>query len=169
MQDPYLQEATASEPLTEDEEYEMQKSWAEDPKKCTFIVLDAEVVGYRRPATCLDAMAGDVNLFLNDPDDASTAEIEVMIAEEKCRRKGLAREALRLLMLYAVRTLRLRRFVAKIGEGNVASLKLFQYLGYVEVSRSQAFREITLEYRVGQEEEKLLASQTTGMQTSMYD
>lgn len=40
----------------------------------------------------------------------------------------MAREALRLLMLYAVRTLRLRRFVAKIGEGNAASLKLFQYL-----------------------------------------
>jgi L-amino acid N-acyltransferase YncA len=31
-------------------------------------------------------------------------------------------------MMFAVRTLRLRRFVAKIGEGNAASLKLFQYL-----------------------------------------
>ena len=28
-------------------------------------------------------MAGDVNLFLNDLDDPTAAEIEVMIAEEK--------------------------------------------------------------------------------------
>jgi hypothetical protein len=32
QQDPALQEATASEPLTLDEEYDMQKSWAEDHK-----------------------------------------------------------------------------------------------------------------------------------------
>ena len=33
-------EMTASEPLTIEEEYEMQQSWLEDPTKCTFIVLD---------------------------------------------------------------------------------------------------------------------------------
>ncbi len=33
---------TASEPLTLDEEYDMQLSWKEDPKKCTFIVLALE-------------------------------------------------------------------------------------------------------------------------------
>lgn len=32
QQDPWLQETTASEPLTLQEEYEMQKEWAEDPK-----------------------------------------------------------------------------------------------------------------------------------------
>lgn len=30
MKDPELQELTASEPLTIDEEYDMQKSWRED-------------------------------------------------------------------------------------------------------------------------------------------
>lgn len=46
-------------------------------------------------------MAGDVNLFFNDPEDAGAAEIEVMIAEAGSRRRGLAGEALRMLMAYA--------------------------------------------------------------------
>lgn len=46
-------------------------------------------------------MAGDVNLFLNDPDDdLSVAEIEVMVAEAGSRRKGLGREAVRMMMAY---------------------------------------------------------------------
>ena len=50
-------------------------------------------------------MAGDVNLFWNDHDDGGAAEIEVMVAEPRSRRKGLATEALNLLMSYAVTNL----------------------------------------------------------------
>lgn len=46
-------------------------------------------------------MAGDCNLFWNDHDDENTAEIEIMIAEERSRRKGIATEALTLFMAYA--------------------------------------------------------------------
>ena len=47
------------------------------------------------------AMAGDVNMFLNDPDGERTvAEIEIMVAEKTCRRKGLGKEALCVMMHY---------------------------------------------------------------------
>ena len=39
MLDPYIQEMTASEPLSIEEEYDMQQSWHLDSDKCTFNVL----------------------------------------------------------------------------------------------------------------------------------
>ena len=55
-----------------------------------------------------------------------------MIAEPRSRRRGLAQEALRLMMAYAAESLGCRRFVAKIGQANVASLGLFRKLGFRE-------------------------------------
>lgn len=121
---------TASEPLSLDEEYAMQLSWKEDDKKCTFIILGLEMgegrgegeegggregtgrVGGRegegeggeRRAEGGEAeepaMAGDVNLFFNDYDDPGMCEVEVMVAEPRWRRKGLAKEAVLMLMRY---------------------------------------------------------------------
>lgn len=46
-------------------------------------------------------MAGDVNLFLNDPDgDLGVAEMEVMVAEAGSRGRGLGKEAVRMMMAY---------------------------------------------------------------------
>lgn len=150
MSDPWIREATASEPLSEAEEYDMQRDWAEDPKKCTFIVLDR--ARGDTPGTGdkgLGAMAGDVNLFWNDHDDeVGTAEVEIMVAAPESRRKGIAREALRMMMAYASTDLRATRFRAKIGYDNHASDALFRSLGFAEVSRSDIFREATLEWSV---------------------
>ena len=150
MSDPWIREATASEPLSEAEEYDMQRDWAEDPKKCTFIVLDR--ARGDTPGTGdkgLGAMAGDVNLFWNDHDDeVGTAEVEIMVAAPESRRKGIAREALRMMMAYASTDLRATRFRAKIGYDNHASDALFRSLGFAEVSRSDIFREATLEWNV---------------------
>jgi RimJ/RimL family protein N-acetyltransferase len=82
MQDPALLEATASEPLSLEQEYEMQRTWRDDDVKCTFIVLARDLL----PKECcsellwnhssetfiqksLSAMVGDVNMFLSDEDE----------------------------------------------------------------------------------------------------
>ncbi|KAK9820273.1 hypothetical protein WJX72_008468 [[Myrmecia] bisecta] len=148
MQDPDLLEATASERLSLQEEYEMQQSWADDPKKCTFIILDRA-----RPDTAGTeehggGMAGDVNVFLNDLDDPTVGEIEVMVAEGGSRRKGVAFEALSMFMAYLAAHMELTRFRAKIGDSNASSLQLFRKLGFQQVSHSEVFREQTLEWAV---------------------
>lgn len=125
MTDPYLQEATASEPLSLEEEYAMQKSWRDDTKKCTFIILAIEGDSTDTLQE-LDSMVGDVNLFMNDYENAFNAEIEVMIADPRYRRHGLASDALKLMIFYGTEQLKLKRFFAKIGENNLASIALFK-------------------------------------------
>jgi RimJ/RimL family protein N-acetyltransferase len=122
MQDTFLQEMTASEPLSLEGEYEMQQSWREDSKKCTFILL-SKADGERSE---LDRMVGDVNLFLNDRDDPTVAELEVMVAESTARRQGIGREAVQLMMHYALTALGITRFYVKINEVNTSSLTMFE-------------------------------------------
>eukprot|EP00124_Ichthyophonus_hoferi_P001357 Ihof_evm5s68 gene=Ihof_evmTU5s68 len=98
MKSEFLQEMTASEPLTIESEYEMQKSWREDKDKCTFIILDKEK--YDITHDIIEPMIGDVNLYFNDFEDEHAAEIEIMIAEPSSRRKGCGREAILLMMEY---------------------------------------------------------------------
>jgi len=45
-------------------------------------------------------LVGDVNIFTHDYDDPNNAEIEVMIADAGHRRKGLAQEAVTVMMSY---------------------------------------------------------------------
>ena len=84
LQDPEIQALTASEPLSIEEEYAMQRRWVEDADKMTFLVLDRSRGGPE--ANTLELMVGDVNLFI-DADDPTSAEVEVMIAEASSRRK----------------------------------------------------------------------------------
>ncbi|KAG9064809.1 N-acetyltransferase 9 [Linnemannia hyalina] len=139
---------TASEPLTIEEEYEMQESWRVDENKCTFIILARETPEQEiTPENALaQPMVGDVNLFFNDHDDPHSAEIEIMIAESSCRRKGMGLEALRMMMTYAYQSLGTKRITAKISTENKGSIQLFlTQLGFVQISFSQIFEEVTLE------------------------
>ena len=125
MQSPFLLEATASEPLSLQEEYAMQRQWRDDPKKCTFIVHVVLDDG----SLC---MIGDTNFFFNDADDPLCVEIEIMIAETTYQRMGFATTSLQMMMAYGRQKLGIERFVAKIGYANAASLAMFTSakLGY---------------------------------------
>uniref|UniRef100_A0A131Z492 Phosphoglucosamine acetyltransferase n=1 Tax=Rhipicephalus appendiculatus TaxID=34631 RepID=A0A131Z492_RHIAP len=134
MKDPYLQEMTASEPLSLEQEYEMQKSWLEDEDiRCS---TDSVIISS-------EAMIGDVNLFFNDQDRPRDAEIEVMIAESSQRRKGRGKEAIHLMMRYGVEELRVTAFSAKIKLSNEVSRRLFENIGFSLVSTSSVFEEAT--------------------------
>ncbi|XP_054544946.1 alpha/beta-tubulin-N-acetyltransferase 9 isoform X3 [Talpa occidentalis] len=100
MKSEELQRLTASEPLTLEQEYAMQRSWREDVDKCTFIVLDADKWRAQPASPEESCMAGDVNLFLTDRGDPTLGEIEVMIAEPSCRGRGFGTEAVLMMMSY---------------------------------------------------------------------
>lgn len=145
MQDPKLQEETASEPLTLEEEYQMQQEWAEDKQKCTFILLDPLFPDSPGTGSHGGAMCGDINLFWNDDDESSCVEISVMLPESRSRRKGIGTEAAKLVMAYAAQFLGVTKFRAKIGLDNEPSKALFASLGYVEVKRVAVFNEVWFE------------------------
>ncbi|CAF96028.1 unnamed protein product, partial [Tetraodon nigroviridis] len=132
MKSPELQQLTASEPLTLDQEYAMQKSWREDRDKCTFIVLDKQ-----RWADASveeeECMVGDVNIFLTDPTEPSWAELEVMIAEPSYRGKGFGKEVTRMMMSYGINKLGIKKFQVKIGLNNQISISMFKTLRFEQV------------------------------------
>ena len=170
MGDPWLQEMTASEPLSLAEEYAMCTSWQEDADKLTFIILDSAA------GTGVEAMVGDVNLFfhawLREEDDAdyAVAEVEVMIGEPSARRKGLATEAVRLMLDYAATELTTRKFVAKIKMANAPSLALFSSkLGFVEVERDEGFQEIELHMTLGHEDATSAKARLAAVTRRPYD
>jgi len=142
MQDPSILELTASEPLTLDQEFDMQKKWAEDNDKCTFIIL-SRVLFEQFQKNEMDSMVGDVNLFLSS--EESGAEVEIMIAEKDWRGKGLGKESVALMLRYGIEQLGLRKFRVKIGRRNGESRGMFEKLGFEAVEESEIFDEVTME------------------------
>lgn len=149
MSRPELLQLTASEPLTLEQEYEMQRKWREDDDKLTFIVLarDPHEPAPSSPTEIASLpMVGDVNIFFNQPDEA---EVEIMIAETAYRRQGLAKCALELLLSYvtaAPLSVPVSNLVVKIGKDNAPSIALFRRLHFDVVSGPNVFGEVELRY-----------------------
>ena len=145
MEDAALREATASERLTLDQELAMCDAWATDEDKLTFIVTTTtREEGGRGPPRPHYTPVGDVNLFFNDADAPSVAEVEVMIALPTARRRGIASGAVALLLGYAAALpppRALTRVVAKVGRANAASAALFGRLGFALEGGSDVFQE----------------------------
>ncbi|KAJ3122728.1 N-acetyltransferase 9 [Nowakowskiella sp. JEL0407] len=150
MQSPYLQELTASEPLTLAEEYEMQQSWHIDENKLTFIIVSPSFNENRVGISSrFGGMIGDVNLFFLSPPPTPPApslpELEIMIAEASAQNQGAGIQGSALMMYYAMESLNVVGFRIKIGMKNLPSLRMFTIkFGFVEESRSEIFQEITL-------------------------
>jgi RimJ/RimL family protein N-acetyltransferase len=152
LNDPELLHLTGSELLTIEEEYTNQESWAVDECKLTFLIRDSTVDPPK-------SLCGDINAFFSEyfesdwidkdePDSSPSGklvEINLMIAERQSRRKGIAREALEIFSEYILNNISdVRLFVAKIQMDNMASIKLFESLGYREFRRIECFNEIHL-------------------------
>jgi hypothetical protein len=76
MQSEELLSLTASEPLTLDEEYAMQRSWREDPDKCTFIVLLLACGGAEVDARCLES-DGASNVDTSNDEESTRKLLDV--------------------------------------------------------------------------------------------
>uniref|UniRef100_A0A8D8M5X7 N-acetyltransferase 9 n=1 Tax=Cacopsylla melanoneura TaxID=428564 RepID=A0A8D8M5X7_9HEMI len=139
MKSEELQTLTASEPLSLEEEYEMQQSWALDEDKCTFIVLDKDKFYSTRDQ--VESMIGDVNLFLSED---NVAELNVMIAEMDAQGKGWGKEIAVYMIEYGIEVLKLEKILSKISSSNTRSIGLFQTLGFNKESESTVFQEITM-------------------------
>lgn len=151
MQDPDIQATTASEPLSLQAEFAMQRSWREDHDKLTFIStlpFDASVVN-RGSAEEQKAMLGDINLFISlaeeeDGSESLVGEVELMIATRHDQLKGYGRATLLAFLRYILRheadllhefgskQSKFDYLRAKVKETNCRSIGLFESLGFVK-------------------------------------
>ncbi|XP_058120780.1 alpha/beta-tubulin-N-acetyltransferase 9 [Anopheles ziemanni] len=158
MKNEELQQLTASEPLTLDEEYEMQKSWRVDEDKCTFLILDRAL--FEKTGDEIAALVGDTNIFLQstteaeDPQGQGTdqltnserrtaGEIEIMIAEASARGKRFGWEATLLMLLFGVEHLHIEHYLAITKDSNTRAMQMFERMKFLETKRTPVFREVT--------------------------
>jgi len=125
-----IQQATASEPLTLDEEYENQESWRASHDKLTFIICEPlptsdspAAASSSSPSSsssikagehdARERMVGDVNLFLYPDEEEEedrpgvprfcVGEVDIMIADAQHRGRGLGREVVGTFLQYISR------------------------------------------------------------------
>lgn len=162
-----------------EEEYENQESWRESHDKLTFILCKPVAIGdttgssvQAGDADSPDKMIGDINFFLYPWDDEPegdgadaggthpsycVGEIDIMIASQSDRGKGLGKAAVSTFMHYIwsnrVAILReyqaaaqpeLKFLMAKIKATNAHSIALFKSLGFEQDGDVNYFGEVKL-------------------------
>ncbi|KAH8166612.1 hypothetical protein CIB48_g1599 [Xylaria polymorpha] len=171
MQNETLREATASDLLSLEEEYENQQSWRTAHDKLTFIVCQPAAntdLGVIRAGDddVPTRMVGDVNLFLtplddDDDDDGDgdkdggmngskegdetryvKGEIDIMIAAPEHRRNGLGEAAVRAFLRYL--TQNHDSVMEEIHATNAGSIRLFGNLGFRRDGDPDYFGEISM-------------------------
>lgn len=169
LTDQEIQIATASEPLTIDEEYQMQRSWRTDADKLTFITClppSQKPTGYiiSQQYDSAGSMRGDVNLFLTREEDGNgvIGELELMIAKREYQGKGLGRATLLSFIHYVLshqseiiaqfndtstdrsippsqQPSTFLRLSAKVGQDNTRSFGLFTSVGFKKISEKPSY------------------------------
>lgn len=104
-------------------------------------------------------MIGDTNIFLTTG-DLSAGEIEIMIAEKSARGKKFGWESVIMMLLYGIKFINIKTYISKISISNTVSIKMFNKLGFSEVSCSEVFQEVTMEKIVTDEWINWLQQQT---------
>lgn len=162
-----------------EEEYENQQSWRESHDKLTFILCkpvatsDAPVSSVQAgEVDSPDKMIGDINFFLypwdDEPEDDGAdsngtppsycvGEIDIMVASQNDRGKGLGKAAVSTFLHYiwSNRAAILREYqaeaqpelkflMAKIKATNAHSIALFKSLGFVQEGEVNYFGEVKL-------------------------
>lgn len=121
---------------------------------------------------------GDCSLFVDIVDDrffsffyynniGDMGEFNVMIAEKEYRRKGYGYYTVLLVLMWAIRYLKLKEFFVKIKETNTASIKMFEKIGFKFVNYSKYFKENEYRLKVDNELSKRWI-QELGMPIKMY-
>lgn len=141
LQDPHLQEMTATEPVDLQTEYDYQQELAHSTDSTRPYLISYECVEFTKLIQEKESkkLVGDINLFFNHEEDS--AELNIMIADADARRKNLASEALVLVMVYAVQRYNVRQFFVKVLGHNEAALRFFEKHGFKRDGLVDAFGE----------------------------
>ena len=164
-----IQKATASEPLTLDEEYAMQQSWRKDNDKLTFIICrplqNAQDCFRACDYDSSECMLGDINLFLDSTDDNQdtgvVGEVELMIARKELQGRSIGKGSLLAFLQYIVQhesdildeylsqesrlsgtpgsAHQLKYLRVKIGKENARSIGLFEKFGFRKVKEESNY------------------------------
>uniref|UniRef100_U5EUM6 Putative phosphoglucosamine acetyltransferase n=1 Tax=Corethrella appendiculata TaxID=1370023 RepID=U5EUM6_9DIPT len=167
MKDRELLELTASQPLSLQEEYEMQETWRNDEDKCTFLILDK--FKYEQTQDEIESLIGDTNIFLYSNEEQRTSEIEIMIAEKDCRGKKLGWESTLLMLNYGIQYLKIVKYLAIIKYHNDKSINMFKKLHFEEIKRIEVFKEITFGREVNETWLQWLNSEITTFEVEPYN